>query len=413
MPIPVDKQSLSIKSAKNSTKNSINSTPDKNDETNYKDLNNNKNMLDITNLSREYSSLKSDSSASLNHVNNSSSSSSSTSTITSPELTLNRSKIVNTPVKRKTTSKSNIRFHQLFPSISLDEVVVATYSCAYVKSLNLYQGVMFLTSNYICFYSKILNHENILILKLTHVNSIVKTMHALIFPTAIRIETKNSTYSFTSFRSRGNTLDHLHELLQSSRQRQIDRLGLNDHESNSEKSNYLNITISDFGSEMNEKNQDEIKKIEELKRKLDDETTSISRTISESNLSNSITSAPAIIYQENNSKSSPYLPIKKTNSIHFTSPHTPKQQSNNLSYVLDFRNNTVIVSLKHKKTLLQKAKILLGILIPGFFDLSRIDALLPICFIMCILLLLNAFVLLNKVNQVDDLFNELLLKNEF
>lgn len=77
---------------------------------------------------------------------------------------------------------------------------------------------MFLTSNYICFYSKILNHENILILKLTHVNSIVKTMHALIFPTAIRIQTKNSTYAFTSFRSRGNTLDHLHNLLQKSRQ---------------------------------------------------------------------------------------------------------------------------------------------------------------------------------------------------
>ena len=40
------------------------------------------------------------------------------------------------------------------------------------------------------------------------------------------------------------------------------------------------------------------------------------------------------------------------------------------------------------------------------------DALLPICFIMCALLLLNAFVLLNKVNQVDDLFSELLARQE-
>jgi hypothetical protein len=32
---------------------------------------------------------------------------------------------------------------------------------------------------------------------------------------------------------------------------------------------------------------------------------------------------------------------------------------------------------------------------------------------MCVLLLLNAFVLLNKVNKVDDLFSELLASNEF
>jgi hypothetical protein len=38
-------------------------------------------------------------------------------------------------------------------------------------------------------------------------------MHALIFPTAIRIDTQNSSYSFTSFRSRSNTLDYLSRLL--------------------------------------------------------------------------------------------------------------------------------------------------------------------------------------------------------
>ncbi len=32
---------------------------------------------------------------------------------------------------------------------------------------------------------------------------------------------------------------------------------------------------------------------------------------------------------------------------------------------------------------------------------------------MCVLLLLNAFVLLNKVNKVDDLFSELMASNEF
>ena len=46
------------------------------------------------------------------------------------------------------------------------------------------------------------------------------------------------------------------------------------------------------------------------------------------------------------------------------------------------------------------------------FVKTRLDALLPICFIMCVLLLLNAFVLLNKVNQVDDLFTEILSKHD-
>ncbi|RMZ93238.1 GRAM domain-containing 3 [Brachionus plicatilis] len=373
-----------------------------------KDLNNNKKIMERVNFVQEYSSIQSNSTVSLNNANNSCSSNSST--ITSPETSLIPANSASTPVKPKTTSKSNVRFHQLFPSISLDEIVISTYSCAYVKSLNLYQGVMFLTNNYICFYSKILNHENILILKLTHVNSIVKTMHALIFPTAIRIQTKNSTYSFTSFRSRGNTLDHLHNLLQNSRQlslmfdflqRQIDqmsKIGL------SENSN-LNFSIMDYDGE---KNPDEINKIEEYKKKLDDDTTSINRTISESNFSDN--SSPDLI--KICRKKSNRLENRKANSTHFTSPHIPKQQANNLSYVLDFKNNTVIVSLKHKKTLFQRAKILLSLFIPGFFDISRIDALLPICFLMSILLLLNAFVLLSKVNQVDDIFNQLLIKNE-
>jgi hypothetical protein len=114
-------------------------------------------------------------------------------------------------------SKSNIKFHQLFPSISLNEHVIETYNCAYVKNLNLFQGVMFLSKNYVCFYSKILKQENILILNLSHINSITRTTHAKIFPTAIRIDTLNSSYVFTSFLSRSNTIDHLNNLLKNHR----------------------------------------------------------------------------------------------------------------------------------------------------------------------------------------------------
>ena len=117
-------------------------------------------------------------------------------------------------VRKSTKRKSNSqkKFQQLFPSVH-NEIVIATYSCAYVKSLNLLHGEMFLTKNYICFYSKILSVENILIIKFQHILSVKKANHALIFPTAIRIETQNSGYQFTSFLSRTNTLEKLTTLL--------------------------------------------------------------------------------------------------------------------------------------------------------------------------------------------------------
>lgn len=127
----------------------------------------------------------------------------------------NNSKILNSAdLKRSTKRKSNSqkKFQQLFPSVH-NEIVIATYSCAYVKSLNLLHGEMFLTKNYICFYSKILSVENILIIKFQHILSVKKANHALIFPTAIRIETQNSGYQFTSFLSRTNTLEKLTTLL--------------------------------------------------------------------------------------------------------------------------------------------------------------------------------------------------------
>ena len=77
---------------------------------------------------------------------------------------------------------------------------------------------MYLTNNYICFYSKILSSVNIIVLQWSHINSITKTMHALIFPTAICIDTNNSRYTFTSFRSRSHTYDNLIGLWNRSRE---------------------------------------------------------------------------------------------------------------------------------------------------------------------------------------------------
>jgi hypothetical protein len=68
-------------------------------------------------------------------------------------------------------------------------------------------------------------------------------MQFLIFPTQIRIETRNSIYSFTSFRSRSNTLDHLSNLLLQSRQREADNIVSTNTRNTREQIEQLNKTI--------------------------------------------------------------------------------------------------------------------------------------------------------------------------
>lgn len=338
-------------------------------------------------------------------------------TPTSAEISKNASK------KRGVNKRTNRKFHQLFPSVSLSETVIDTYSCAYVKSLNLLHGVMFLTKNYVCFYSKILSAENILIIKLQHINSIKKTMHALIFPTAIRIETQNSGYNFTSFRSRSNTFDHLLKLLdnyqkklasQSFKSIQSNDQFMNDM--NKERNNLLTSPVqSDLGSEEDE--LDEEDKEQDLTSELlsiTDEDSNVDRNNNKNNAYNLNT--PVTTYFNNFIAYDQYIKNNKNNLNEISKTSVPFIGSNYHNYYdidySDLSNRKVTVSLRHKKTLIQKVKILISLLIPAFFDISRIDSLLPICFLMCILLLLNAFVLLNKVSKVDELFADLLIHTD-
>jgi hypothetical protein len=328
----------------------------------------------------------------------------------------NYNKISNLKRKISSSKATNDKFHQLFPSVPMEEYVIDTYSCAYVKSLNLYQGVMFLTQNYICFYSKIIKNENILKLKLTDIKEIVKTMHAVIFPTAIRINTQNSSYSFTSFRSRSHTLDHLLFLLNQARERQNDSnklkiLALNDdgkllnEQSNSDDKNTSTTTLVPIDNNDSE-HQQKINITPNSSIQDESNANSDESLLNESNNTIDLNNDTKKI-NKNNRQSNQIVNTNNFYSSYYTRPDMI------YDFDCDLSRNMVRVSLRHKRSLLQKVKILLSLLIPGFFDMSRLDALLPICFIMCVLLLLNAFVLLNKVNQVDDLFTEILSKHDF
>ena len=60
-------------------------------------------------------------------------------------------------------------------------------------------------------------------------------MHVLIFPTAVRIETQNSAYQFTSFRSRSNTYDQLVRILNNFKKKNLE------NQSNSSQANGVSL----------------------------------------------------------------------------------------------------------------------------------------------------------------------------
>lgn len=331
-------------------------------------------------------------------------------------------KLSGTKEKNNTNRKSNRKFHQLFPSVSINETVIDTYSCAYVKSLNLLHGVMFLTNNYICFYSKILSAENILIIKLQHVSSIKKTMHALIFPTAIRIQTQNSVYSFTSFRSRSNTLDHLITLL-GNYQKRLENSSIRNRDSelsdNSSKTNDSNDNVKSMTQTESWSEEEDLNDSYEKEHDLTSELLSITDEENNLDVNNNnmlMKSTPVttyfnnfVAYDQHKKHNRSFKELNNKNSVPFISNSCYRYYDIDYS---DLSNRKVTVSLRNKKSLIQKVKILISLLIPAFFDISRIDSLLPICFLMCVLLLLNAFVLLNKVSKVDELFADLLIHTD-
>ena len=117
----------------------------------------------------------------ISNNNNNSINASSTKSVNNSNSSLNQQAISSS--HRRDNRRQNERFHLLFPQIPQYEVVLESYSCAHIKSINLYQGIMFLTSNFICFHSKIFSHETILVLKWKDVTSISKINYMLIFPT--------------------------------------------------------------------------------------------------------------------------------------------------------------------------------------------------------------------------------------
>ncbi|KAL8588569.1 hypothetical protein ACOMHN_059523 [Nucella lapillus] len=139
-----------------------------------------------------------------------------TSSTTGPKLSPDIKKVEECSDLPSYVSKSkNAKFHKLFKNVPLHEYPIDTYSCAFKGDI-LLQGMMYVSQNWICFYSKIRARGRLLEIPLEKVISITREKLALIIPNAIGVQVADQKYVFGSFMSRDNTYKLLVTLLKHS-----------------------------------------------------------------------------------------------------------------------------------------------------------------------------------------------------
>ncbi|KAM8823201.1 protein Aster-C isoform 2-T3 [Spinachia spinachia] len=91
-------------------------------------------------------------------------------------------------------------FKKLFKEIPLSEILVVDYPCALQRDI-LLQGRLYLTENWLCFYSNVFRGTKI-ILTLKDIVTMTREKTARLIPNAIQICTSTEKFFFTSFSAR-------------------------------------------------------------------------------------------------------------------------------------------------------------------------------------------------------------------
>ncbi|KAJ2884234.1 hypothetical protein FB639_001998 [Coemansia asiatica] len=112
--------------------------------------------------------------------------------------------------------KRNADFHMLFRNIPINELLIEDYGCALQRDI-LVQGRLYLTENFVCFYSNIFGWVTSLIIAFDEIMTIEKKMTALIIPNAIQISTLHAKHFFGSFMYRDSAYNQLYDLWAKSR----------------------------------------------------------------------------------------------------------------------------------------------------------------------------------------------------
>ncbi|XP_074075046.1 protein Aster-A isoform X8 [Macrotis lagotis] len=100
-----------------------------------------------------------------------------------------------------TYKQRNEDFRKLFSKLPEAERLIVDYSCALQRDI-LLQGRLYLSENWICFYSNIFRWETTISIQLKEVTCLKKEKTAKLIPNAIQICTENEKHFFTSFGAR-------------------------------------------------------------------------------------------------------------------------------------------------------------------------------------------------------------------
>ncbi|XP_069041527.1 protein Aster-A isoform X3 [Lepisosteus oculatus] len=100
-----------------------------------------------------------------------------------------------------TYKQRNEDFRKIFKKLPDTERLIVDYSCALQKDI-LLQGRLYLSENWICFYSNIFRWETTITIQLKDITSLTKEKTAKLIPNAIQISTEADKHFFTSFGAR-------------------------------------------------------------------------------------------------------------------------------------------------------------------------------------------------------------------
>jgi len=115
-------------------------------------------------------------------------------------------------IEESHNDSKNRAFHKAFrkKGIPKDEIVIERYSCALQRDILLLQGFLYVTRNYVCYYSNVVGFIHQVVIPLSKVKSISKKNAALVVPNAIQIDTKTGeSYFLFSFINRDSVYSQL------------------------------------------------------------------------------------------------------------------------------------------------------------------------------------------------------------
>ncbi|XP_060090623.1 protein Aster-C isoform X2 [Heteronotia binoei] len=116
-------------------------------------------------------------------------------------------------ISSSTYKYRNEEFKRLFPHLPDLERLVVDYVCALQKDI-LLQGRLYLSENWLCFYSNIFRWETAISIALKDITFMTKEKTARLIPNAIQIATEGEKFFFTSFNSRDRSYLNIFRLWQ-------------------------------------------------------------------------------------------------------------------------------------------------------------------------------------------------------